>query len=287
VVQRQEDRNEAAASFRPRRRLRIPLTLWIGGLLFASLVLTAILAPYLAPIDPNKVHTGKSLVAPDGQFLLGTDSVGRDIFSRVIWGSRISLMVAVPSVALAVSIGLVLGTVAGYLGGWIDELIMRILDIAFAFPVVLLAVAMVAVLGPSIPNLVLTIGLVYAPRFVRVVRAPILALREQEFVQAARSLGASTFGIIWRHILPNAMTPLLIEASLNLSRAMITETALAFLGLGAPPPDPTWGSMMSRSRQFMEMAPWTVMAPGLAIMLASTSFVLLGNGLRDMLDPRK
>lgn len=269
------------------RRSRWPIALWLGGALFIGLVLMAVLAPHLAPFDPNESHRGQSLLPPGGKFLLGTDSVGRDTLSRVIWGSRISLMVSVPSVALALVIGIVLGTLAGYLGGWVDEVIMRTLDVAFAFPVVLLAMAMVAVLGSSIPNLILTIGLVYAPRFVRVVRAPILVLREQEYVQAARSIGAGVVRIMVRHVLPNAIAPVLVEASLALSRAMITETALAFLGMGAPPPDPTWGSMMSRSRQFMEMAPWTVMAPGLAIMIASTAFVLLGNGLRERLDPRK
>lgn len=270
----------------PARRRPLPVTLCAGAGLFLTLLLVAFLAPHLAPFDPNQVHRGQSLLPPNATFPLGTDAIGRDTLSRVIWGSRTSLLVALPSVALAVLAGVVLGTLAGYLGGWVDVLIMRSLDVAFAFPVVLLAIAMVAVLGPSIPNLVLTIGIVYAPRFVRIVRAPILALRELEFVQAARSLGAPSWRVVRRHILPNALTPLIVQASLNLSQAMITETALAFLGLGAPPPDPTWGSMMSRNRQFLELAPWTVMAPGLAIMLASTSFVLLGNGLRDRLDPR-
>jgi peptide/nickel transport system permease protein len=266
---------------------RASIALWLGATLFFGLVIMAALAPHLAPYDPNQIPGGQSLAPPAASFLLGTDSIGRDTLSRVIWGSRISLMVSLPSVALAVLIGIVLGTIAGYTGGWVDEVIMRSLDVAFAFPAVLLAIAMVAVLGPSIPNLILTIGLVFAPRFVRVVRAPILVLSEQEFVQAARSVGAGPVRIIIRHILPNAIAPLLVEASLSLSRAMITETALAFLGMGAPPPDPTWGSMMSRNRQFMEMAPWAVMAPGLAIMVASASFVMLGNGLRDLLDPRR
>jgi peptide/nickel transport system permease protein len=268
-----------------RRRARIPWSLRIGGALLAVIILVAIFAPLIAPYGPQTVHRGLSLAPPQAQFLLGTDSIGRDVLSRVIWASRTSLLIVFPSVALAVLLGLTLGVTAGYVGGKTDTIIMRCLDIAFAFPVILLAIAIVSVMGPNLPTLVLTIGVIYSPLLARVARAPILVLREQEFVQAAQSLGAPPLHIITRHILPNAMAPIIIEGSLNLSRALITESALAFLGLGVAPPTATWGGMMSQNRQFMELAPWAVMGPGLGIILASAAFILIGTGLREWLDP--
>lgn len=269
------------------RLRRIPWSLWIGGGLLLLILVVAVFAPEIAPYRPEEVHPGMALSPPDAKFRLGTDSVGRDVLSRVIFASRSSVLIVFGSVGLALSIGMVLGVTAGYAGGKTDTLIMRILDIAFAFPVILLAVAIVAVLGPDVRNLILTIGLIYSPVFARVARAPILVIREQEYVQAAQNLGASPWRIITRHILPNSITPVIVEASLNLSRALITESALAFLGLGVPPPTPTWGGMMSQNRQFLEFAPWAVIGPGLAIMLASTAFLFIGTGLRQLLDPRR
>lgn len=268
-----------------KKRFRLNWHLVLGAALFVLLVGAAALAPVVAPWHPNQVHRGASLAPPSAEFPLGTDQVGRDVLSRVIWGARTSLLVTIPAVLLAVVAGTLLGTVSGFWGGRVDDVIMRLADVAYAFPGVLLAVTIVAVLGPSIPNLIMTIAILYTPRFIRVVRAPILTVRELDYVTAAKSLGAPALRLIWKHVLPNSLSPVIVAASLSLSSALFTESALAFLGLGAPPPDPTWGSMMSRSRQFMEIAPWAVMAPGAAIMLATTSFVLLGNGLRDWLDP--
>jgi peptide/nickel transport system permease protein len=281
-----ETNTEAPITSNNRSRARIPLSLWIGAVLLVAIIIVAIFAPLIAPYGPQMVNRGLSLAPPQAKFLMGTDSIGRDVLSRVIWASRTSLMIVIPSVALAALIGLVLGVIAGYAGGMTDTIIMRCLDIAFAFPVILLAVAIVSVMGPNMPTLVLTIGLIYSPLFARVARAPILVLREQEFVQAAKSLGATPVHIIIRHILPNSIAPIIIEGSLNLSRALITESALAFLGLGVAPPTATWGGMMSQNRQFMELAPWAVMGPGLGIILASTAFILMGTGLRQWLDPQ-
>ncbi len=266
---------------------RMPWLLVLGAALAVGLVLVAALAGMLAPFDPNQSFAGQSLEAPGATFPLGSDSIGRDVLSRTMHGSRVTLLVVVPAIALAVAAGLVLGLVAGYRGGWADQLIMRVLDVVFAFPVILLAIAIVAVLGPSVPNLVLTIGLIYTPSMARVVRGPVLSVKRLEYVEAGRALGAGGVGLVVRHVLPNILPPVIVETSLALSRAIFTETALSFLGLGPPPPNPTWGSMLAQSRQFMEFAPWTVIVPGSAIALATMAFLLMGNGLRDYLDPRR
>jgi peptide/nickel transport system permease protein len=271
---------------RRERRRRVPWLLAIGLGLVLLLALVAALASLISPYDPNRTFSGRSLEPPSQEFLLGTDSIGRDVLSRVLHGSRVSLTVVVPAIGMSLLLGLALGLAAGYLGGRTDQLIMRLLDVVFAFPVILLAIAVVAVLGPSVPNLVLTIGIIYMPAMARVVRAPVLSVKRWEYVEAGRALGATGFGIVLRHIVPNILSPVIVEASLALSRAIYTETALSFLGLGPPPPNPTWGSMLAQSRQFMEFAPWTALAPGLAIGLATMTFILLGNGLRDYLDPR-
>jgi len=272
---------------RPARRVRrVPPLLLLGLGLFLALGMAAALADVVAPHDPNRPFPGRSLEPPGPEFPAGTDSIGRDVLSRVIHGSRVSLLVSVPAVGFALAAGLGLGLTAGYRGGPVDRLVMRVLDMAFAFPVVLLAMAIVGVLGPSVRNLILTIGLVYTPAMTRVVRGPVLVVRRLEYVEAARVMGAGDGRILLRHVLPNIASPVVVETSLALSRAIFTETALSFLGLGPPPPNPSWGSMLAQSRQFMEFAPWTVLAPGLAITVATMSFILLGNGLRDLLDPR-
>ena len=258
-----------------------------GGALFALIVLVTLGAPLIAWNGPNESYPGLSLLRPSGYFPFGTDSVGRDVFARVLHGGRISLLVAFPSVALALALGLVLGVVAGFLGGRTDAVIMRVLDVFFAFPALLLAMMMVTILGSSVRNLILTIGIIYAPRMARIVRAPTIAVKEREFIEAARTVGCSPFMIVRRHILPNIAAPVIVEVSLALGQVILTETALSFLGLGPPPPDPTWGAMVSQSRQFMEFAPWAVLAPGLAIVLTTASFLLIGHGMRIVLDPRQ
>lgn len=261
-------------------------TLLVGLAILLLIVGSGLTAHLIAPYEPNKPFPGRSLEEPGVAFWLGSDSIGRDVLSRVIFGSRVSLVVAFPSVALALGLGLVLGLLAGYRGGWVDEAINRGLDIFFAFPALLLAIALVAALGPSVPNLILTIGVIYSPRMARVVRAPVLQVKAMDYVTAARTLGADERRLLLGHILPNIPAPIIVETALALSRAMITETSLSYLGLGAPPPDPTWGSMLAQSRQFMEFAPWTAVAPGVAITVTVMSFMLIGNGLRDWLDPR-
>lgn len=266
--------------------VRLNSTLVAGLAILVLIVVTGTLAGVVSPYEPNRTFPGRSLEAPSSQFWLGTDSIGRDVLSRVIHGSRVSLAVAVPSVLFALVAGTLLGLVSGYFGGWLDEAINRGLDVVFAFPALLLAIALVSALGPSVPNLILTIGVIFTPRMARVVRAPVLQVKAMDYVTAARTLGATESRILGGHVLPNIPSPIIVETALALSRAMLTETSLSYLGLGAPPPDPTWGSMLAQSRQFMEFAPWTAVAPGAAITLAVMSFILIGNGLRDLLDPR-
>lgn len=253
----------------------------------AMLGLLAIGAPFLAPHSPYAIGVGPSLAPPSAGLIFGADKLGRDLFARIIYGSRTTLLVSIPSVGLAVAAGLILGSAAGYLGGRVDQVVMRLMDVFLAFPGLLLALAIVAVLGPSIPNLLITIAVVYMPSMARIVRAPVLAARETEYALAARAIGVGDVAIIGRHILPNIASPVIVDATLSTARAIIIESALSYLGLGAPPPNPSWGEMLSSSRQFMTSAPWSALFPGAAIVYASTAFILLGNGLRDWLDPRR
>jgi peptide/nickel transport system permease protein len=278
----------------PKRQTKPPLAwlwrntlLWVGIVLVSLLVLLALLAPIIAPNDPFKVGLAPSLAPPSGELIMGADKLGRDLFSRIIYGARTTLLVSLPSIAIAVILGLLLGLTAGYFGGRVDQVIMRVLDIFLAFPGLLLAIAVVAVLGPSIPNLIITIAILYTPRMARIVRGPVLSLKQREFIGAARVSGAGDWRIIRRHILPNVLSPVIVDATLSASQAIITESALAYLGLGAPPPTPSWGEMLSSSRQFMTSAPWSALFPGIAIVYATTSFIILGNGLRDLFDPRR
>ena len=260
------------------------------GLLGAGLVLVcglvAIGAPLLAPYPPDEPHANWRLFPPNEFFWLGTDEFGRDILSRIIFGAQISLAVGVTSVGLALLLGGTLGLLAGFYGGWVDGLIMRSMDVLFAFPTILLAIGIMAVLGPGLTNAMLAIGIVYAPSFARLGRALVLSLKEMEFVQAARVLGVSDPGILARHILPNLLAPLIVQTTFSLSTAVLTEAALSFLGLGTPPPAPSWGLMLSASRRFVELDPWPAIWPGLAIMLLVLGVNLFGDGLRDALDPR-
>jgi peptide/nickel transport system permease protein len=257
----------------------------VGALLILGLVLVALLAGVLAPFDPVS-QLARRLTAPGEPYLLGTDEFGRDVFSRIIYGSRISLYVGVVSVGMALAIGGSLGLCAGYFGGWIDNVIMRLMDVMFATPSLVLAIAITGILGPSLQNAMIAIGIVYTPTFARVARGPVLSVVQHEYVQAARAVGARDWRIIARHVLPNVTAPIIVQTTLSLSTAILAEAVLSFLGLGTQPPEPSWGTMLGTGRKFMETAPWIAVFPGIAIMLAVLGFNLLGDGLRDALDPR-
>jgi peptide/nickel transport system permease protein len=270
-----------------RFRRKLSPSLIIGTILLFLILIASIFAPLIAWHAPNETFPGMSLSSPELSHPFGTDSIGRDVFSRVLHGGRVSLLIAIPSVILALTLGLFLGVPAGYFGGRIDQLIMRFLDIVFAFPALLLAILVVSILGASIQNLILTIGIIYTPRMARIARAPILSTKTRDFVEASRAMGAPEARVVFRHVLPNSAAPIIVEVSLALSQIIITETALSFLGLGPPPPNPSWGAMLSQSRQFMEFASWTVLAPGFAIVVAVSSFLLIGHGMRQFMDPHQ
>jgi peptide/nickel transport system permease protein len=270
----------------PWRRLLRNWSAAAGAGIVVALAAVAVLAPVLAPRGPTELHPGFEIKPPVAAFPFGTDELGRDILSRVIHGARISLGAALGSVLLAAVAGVPVGIAIGFLGGVTDLLAMRVFDILFAFPAILLAIALVAALGPSLPNLVLTIALLTMPQFAIIARGATLATTPLEYVQAAVALGASRRRIVFAHILPNVAPPLIVAATLNLSIVILVEAGLSFLGLGTQPPTPSWGGMLSRGRQYMTIAPWLVVFPGLAIMLAVLGFNLLGDGLRETLDPR-
>jgi peptide/nickel transport system permease protein len=258
----------------------------LGLILVVIYVTVAIFAESLAPFPPNEQHPIDRLQPPGPVYRLGTDEFGRDLFSRLIFGARNSLTVAVTSVLVATLAGVAIGVAAGYAGGITDNSIMRVVDVLFAFPAILLALFIAAALGPGQRNTIIAIAVVYLPIFARVGRAAVLDIKDREFVDASRSLGAAHPRIIGRHILPNASAPIIVQISLALSWAILTEASLSFLGLGVIPPAPSWGSMLSESRVLMELAPWLVFMPGIAIMVAILGFNLLGDGLRDVLDPK-
>jgi peptide/nickel transport system permease protein len=273
-----------------RRLLRHP-----GGV--AGLLVTvcffaaALLAPWLSPYDPLAQNLEQRLQAPSEAHLMGTDDFGRDIFSRVMYGARISLTVGFIAIGIAVTGGLVLGLVAGFYttGRWgrlIDHAIMRTGDIMLAFPTVLLAIAIVTAFGPGLRNAMLAIAIIYLPRFVRIVRASVLVEKGQTYIEAGQALGVSNQRLLFRHLLPNALSPVIVQATLGLAEAIIEAAALSFLGLGATPPTPEWGAMLSEGRSYLRLAPWVTFFPGMAIFLIVVSFNLLGDGLRDALDPR-
>ncbi|MEM4311674.1 MAG: ABC transporter permease [Nitrososphaerales archaeon] len=257
-----------------------------GGILLFIVILVALLAPIIAPYDPNKISSEERLNPPNLTHFFGTDELGRDIFSRIVWGARISLFVGLISVTIALGGGLILGLLAGYYRRYVDEFISRIVDILLSFPAILLALLIVTVLGPSIPNIALTVGIIYMPQFARIVRAGALSVREKDFVQAAIAAGDGDLRIMIVEILPNTLAPLIVQSSITFAFAILTEAALSFLGLGVPPPHPAWGSMLYDARGYMEIAPWMTMFPGFAIFLTVLAFNMFGDGLRDILDPR-
>jgi len=265
--------------------VREPVAL-LGLALVVLYVAVALVVGFLPLRDPLQVSTQR-LIGPTPEFPFGTDALGRDVLSRVLFGARLSIRVAVLSVAIATIVGGALGLISGYLGGWADLAIGRVLDVFFAFPAILLALGIVAALGPDPSNVIIAIAVVYTPIFARVVRGPVLALRARDFVEAARAVGATSTRIVVRHILPNLMSTLVVQVSLALSWAVLTEGALSFLGLSAQPPAPSWGVMLSEGRQYLEFATHLAVFPGLAIMVAVLGFNLLGDGLRDALDPQR
>jgi peptide/nickel transport system permease protein len=268
-----------------RFRLRLNLPLLIGAAMVLLSIGLALAAPWLTTHDPLEIADA-SLSPPSTEFLLGTDQLGRDVLTRVLYAARSSLAAACLSAALAFVSGTMIGLLAGYSSGLLDAGLMRFLDILQAFPALLLAIALVAALGPNLPNLVLTMGLLFMPRFARVARASTLSVRERDYITAAIGLGVSRARTLYRHVLPNVAAPLIVEASLTVTIAILTESSLSFLGLGVQPPDPTWGGMIAECTSVMALAPWLALAPGLAIVFVVVGFNLLGDGLRDALDPR-
>lgn len=258
----------------------------IGFAIILVTVLIALFAPRIATHDPLKIDIINRGSPPSKVFYFGTDNYGRDVFSRVIYGSRISLYISLLSVFAATGFGVIIGAIAGYFRGWPDNLIMRCMDAIMSFPPILLAIVIMAVRGESLFNVVIALGFVYMPRFARIIRASVLSLKEKEFVEAAIVMGNSDLAIIFRHILPNCFAPVIVLVTVCLAYAILAEAALSFLGLGAPPPAPSWGNILSDAREFMVDAPWMTIFPGLAITSGVVGFNLFGDALRDVLDPR-
>jgi peptide/nickel transport system permease protein len=273
---------------RPWRRpalLRSPLTV-LGLVLILVFGLSALLAPVLAPADPIDQVLSQRLKPPSVAHWLGTDQLGRDLFSRLLFGARISLTIGLVVVGVAGTVGTLVGLTAGYAGGLVDEVLMRITDVFFAFPALILAMAIAGALGPSLNNAMAAIAAVTWPVYARLVRGQVLSLRERAYVEAARALGASPLRIVLGHILPNTLAPLLVQASFDMGGAILAAAGLSFIGFGAQPPDPEWGVMISEGRQYIGTHPWLSLFPGLAILLTVAAFNLIGDGLRDALDPR-
>jgi peptide/nickel transport system permease protein len=274
------------------RRLARRRTALFGLAVVAAVALTAILAPLVSPFDPLEQDISQRLREPGWQDAqgrvhpLGTDHLGRDILARIIYGSRIALLVGVAAVAISGVLGLMIGLVAGYFGGRVDDFFMRLADIQLAFPFILLAIAVIGVLGPSLQNIIIVIGVSSWVVYARVVRGEVLSIREREFVQAAIALGGRNGRIVLRHVLPNAFTPWLVVATLDMARVIVIESALSFLGLGVQPPTPTWGGMLADGRVYLSTAWWLATFPGLAILVTVLGINLFGDGLRDTLDPR-
>src|SRR6266568_4996611 len=278
------------ASATPLRRaarsiLRDPSSV-VGMLLFILIVVVALFAPTIAPYDPSAVHVRDRLQLPSSGYLLGTDELGRDLLSRIIFGTRISLMVGVIAVGIAATAGILLGLASAFYGGVVDSLVMRALDGVLAFPAIILALAIITALGPSAGNAMIAIGIVSIPTFARITRGNVLSLKEKEFVEAARACGATSPYLMLRVLLPNCLSPLLVQASVAFANAILTEAALSFLGLGVQPPTPSWGSMLDTGRKYLTQTPWYSFSAGAAIFVAVLSLNLLGDGLRDALDPR-
>jgi len=267
-----------------RQEWRNPIGL-VGAIIVGATILVAVLAPLISPYEPSRQGMGR-LVAPSAEHLMGTDELGRDATSRIIFGARVSLQVGAISVLLALLAGLAIGVISGFYGGALDDWLMRLVDILFAFPSLVLAIVIAGLLGPSRTNAMIAIGIAYAPAFARVIRGSVLAVMAESYVESARVVGASDLRIMARHLMPNIMAPIIVLTTVYLSTAILSEASLSFLGLGTQPPEPSWGGMLNAARRFMELAPWLAIFPGGAIMLVVLGFNFLGDGLRDILDPR-
>ncbi len=280
---------------RPRRSLMLRLARLartkplgaFGALVIAILVIAAVFAEPIAPYDPNKSYFESTLAAPSSQFWMGNDNLGRDVFSRVVFGSRISLMVGLLSVGMGTLHGTLWGLISGYIGGRFDLVVQRVMDSIMAIPFLIFALTVVAVLGPSIMNVILALAFAQTPRSNRVVRGTVISVKENQYIEAARAVGVPNWRIVALHILPNVLAPIVVIATVSLGGAIIAEASLSFLGLGTPPPTPTWGGMLSQvGRQYLEQAPWIAIFPGIAISVVVLAFNLFGDALRDVLDPR-
>lgn len=268
------------------KRLRRNKLAMLGLAIVILLVLIAIFASLIAPYDPTSRIKEDSSLGPSREHLFGTDLLGRDIFSRVIYGSRVSIEVGIIAVGISVIIGLFFGALSGYFGGISDTVVMRIADIFFAFPYILGAIVIMTVLGPGIVNIFIAIGILGWASFARIFRGSILTIKNKEYIEAVRALGASNYRIITKHIFPNSFAPIIVYATMNVGTAIIVEAALSFLGIGVQPPTPAWGKMLSESLDYIDIAPWMMLFPGLAIVITVLGFVLVGDGLRDAFDPR-
>ena len=268
-----------------KRMFANPLARW-GFLVIASILLLALLAPWIAPYDPDAIDVKAILLPPSTAHWMGTDGLGRDVFSRMLFGARISLLVGFVAVGIATAIGVVLGAVAGYYRGWVDVVIMRLVDVMLSIPTFFLILAVIAFLTPSIWNIMIVIGLTSWMGVTRLVRAEFLSLREREYVLAAETLGARDGRLIFRHLLPNSLTPIIVSSVLGIASAVLVESGLSFLGLGVQPPQASWGNILTDGKEYIQFAWWLSAFPGLAILLTVLGYNLLGEGLRDALDPR-
>jgi peptide/nickel transport system permease protein len=268
-----------------RRRFVHSRTGLLGAVVLFIVVLAAIFAAQISPYSPTK-DVGVPREAPSAEHLMGTDDLGRDVLTRVIYGARVSLQAGAVTALLSLAVGLVLGMIAAYYGGRADALIMRVMDVVLAFPYILLAIAVVAILGPGLLNAMIAIAIVYVPHYARVVRGSVLSVRARDYVDAARAIGARDGRVMWQHVLPNTLAPIIVQTTLNVGSAIIDTAGLSFLGLGQQPPTPDWGNMLSAGRNYIIDSPWIATFPGLAILLTVLAFNLMGDALRDAFDPR-
>src|SRR5689334_1275720 len=269
------------------RRLRRRRGAMVGLVVVVAFVAIALLAPWLAPFDPVETSWSAIRKAPSAEHWFGTDDIGRDVLSRVIWGTRASLMAGVVSVSISLALGVPIGLAAGFAGGFVDALISRITDAFLACPFLILAIALAAFLGPNLTNAMIAIGVSATPIFVRLTRGQVINVKVEDYIEAARALGAPPLRTAWRHVLPNILAPVLVQATLATAAAIIAEASLSFLGLGQQPPAPSWGSMLNVAKNYVDNAPWMAIWPGIAIFVLVLAFNILGDGLRDALDPRQ
>jgi peptide/nickel transport system permease protein len=258
----------------------------LGLIVVVATILVSLLAPFLAPHDPLKISISHRIQPPSRSHLFGTDQFGRDVYTRILYGAEISLKVGIYSVVLGAFVGILLGSMGGYLGGWLDYAIVLIMDTIISFPATLLAIGLMAVMGPNLNNIIFALAFIGIPRYGRVVRGVVLSIREKEYIEAARASGSGDLKTVLIHVLPNAMAPLIVVTTIGVANAVLIEAALSFLGLGVPPPAPSWGNILSDGRNYITQAPWLTIFPGLAISLIVLGFNTLGDGLRDVLDPK-